>query len=558
VSKEAVVSIARLCAAVSELSSIVATLDAEALECSDALALVSAFVEGENLCAAGKALCAARAAGAGGHRRAGHADPASWLAALSGEPRGRAHDALQTASSLSDLPLLDKAVRAGQLSPTMARTVADAASKDPGSESSLLDTARTGSLRRLREEAERVKAAARSKEDDEARYEAIRKGRYLRTFTGSDGGFKGQFSLTPDAGAKVLSILQPASDFFFDEARREGRREPGEAHLADALVAVVTGEWPGTQSVGDVADAFGHAGGCVIGTGAGGVGGWDPGDTVDPSDFTDRGDIEDPLAEVDVRGAAGDSQRRDTVLAGSGWAGSGELADPTDLDRGTGGLRASPAYGLPPGPPALSEQDGGGGGVSPKSKKGRRAKPPGAVVICRVDLAALRRGEVLTGEMCEIPGVGPVPVSVARELFGDCFLKFVITSGVDIQAVLHYGRYPRAHQRTALQFRDPCCVVPGCGRTFGLQYDHTDPWSAGGATSLDNLARLCTPHHAMKTHRGYQLKGGPEHWEWVAPDSSARESGGEGEIECNRKPEREPVRKPEPRARAQAQAQART
>jgi len=174
---------------------------------------------------------------------------------------------------------------------------------------------------------------------------------------------------------------------------------------------------------------------------------------------------------------------------------------------------------------AVAAAGGNRGGGNPDDslpKRRSRSKPPGAVVICRVDTSALRRGDVQAGEMCEIPGVGPVPVSVARELFGDCFLKFVITDGVDIQAVAHYGRYPRAHQRTALQFRDPCCVVPGCGRTFGLQYDHTDPWSTGGATSLDNLARLCTPHHAMKTHRGYQLRGSPGHWEWVAPaDRSA-------------------------------------
>ena len=35
---------------------------------------------------------------------------------------------------------------------------------------------------------------------------------------------------------------------------------------------------------------------------------------------------------------------------------------------------------------------------------------PRAQVTLRVDLGALRRGAVGPGEVCEIPGVGPVPV----------------------------------------------------------------------------------------------------------------------------------------------------
>jgi hypothetical protein len=114
-----------------------------------------------------------------------------------------------------------------------------------------------------------------------------------------------------------------------------------------------------------------------------------------------------------------------------------------------------------------------------------------------------------------------VPLAVARELFGDCFLKFVISDGVDIRTVVHYGRVIPAHLKTALQFRDRCCVVPGCGRTFGLEYDHLVEFAKGGPTSLDNLARLCGPHHAMKTHKGYRLSGGPGHWVWQAPGAPA-------------------------------------
>jgi hypothetical protein len=119
-----------------------------------------------------------------------------------------------------------------------------------------------------------------------------------------------------------------------------------------------------------------------------------------------------------------------------------------------------------------------------------------------------------------------VPLSVARELFGDCFVKFVIADGIDVRTVVHYGRSIPTHLKTALQFRDRCCVVPGCGRAFGLEYDHIVEFAKGGPTTLANLCRLCRPHHALKTHKGYRISGGPGHWEWVGP---GREQGkGEG------------------------------
>jgi hypothetical protein len=501
--KEAVVSIAALAGVIEELSRLVAGLDAECLSPGDAALAVSVFVRGENLCAAGTALCAERAARGGEHRRAGHSDPSSWLAERSGGSRGAARDALETATSLSKLPGLDRAVRGGDLSPNRARVVAEAASLDGSSETGLLEVARHGSLAELRDAAEAVKATARSLQDEARRYEAIRKARHLRTFIGRDGGFKGQLSLTPDAGAKVLAVLQPASDFFFDEARREGRREHSEAYLADALVAVITGVWPAGEAgaggaeteTGDSGGAAGDSGGAAgdsgcggtIGTEAEGCGAAGEG----PADRT--GEKSDGAAAED---AGESSTPRGSVTANL------EAGEPEDT---SGTTTSRPTEG-PPGRASAAQR-----------RRRRLSGPPRATVICRVDLQALRRGTLEPGESCEIPGVGPVPLAVARELFGDCFLKFVISDGVDIRTVVHYGRVIPAHLKTALQFRDRCCVVPGCGRTFGLEYDHLVEFAKGGPTSLDNLARLCGPHHAMKTHKGYRLSGGPGHWVWQAP-----------------------------------------
>lgn len=144
---------------------------------------------------------------------------------------------------------------------------------------------------------------------------------------------------------------------------------------------------------------------------------------------------------------------------------------------------------------------------------------PGAMIHVRVDHEALLRGYTVAGECCEIPGVGPVPVAVARRLADDAILKVIVTKGVEITGVAHGGRTVPAHIRTALEYRDPICIVPGCEVRRGLQIDHRDPWSATRNTSLANLARLCRWHHYQKSHLGYRYRGGPGTWEWIPPDT---------------------------------------
>jgi hypothetical protein len=160
------------------------------------------------------------------------------------------------------------------------------------------------------------------------------------------------------------------------------------------------------------------------------------------------------------------------------------------------------------------------GASMPQEERTPPAPPPrpAATVHLRVDLAALRRGKTASGEVCEIPGVGPVPLGVARDLLGDALLDLVITDGVDVTTVCHLGRSIPAALRTALMERDRCCVVPGCDTRHGLEIDHWRvPFAEGGAASLYNLARLCGHHHYLRTHKGFQLDGGPGQWRWRAP-----------------------------------------
>ena len=97
---------------------------------------------------------------------------------------------------------------------------------------------------------------------------------------------------------------------------------------------------------------------------------------------------------------------------------------------------------------------------------------PRGMVHARADHSALVRGFVEEGEVCDIPGIGPIPVAVARELAEDGILKVILTKGVDVVAVAHGGRTIPAHVRSALETRDPKCVVPGCDVRDRLEIDH--------------------------------------------------------------------------------------
>ena len=171
------------------------------------------------------------------------------------------------------------------------------------------------------------------------------------------------------------------------------------------------------------------------------------------------------------------------------------------------------------------------GDDDPKSGRGRngagtarsRGAPetgssaPATMVHVRVDHAALVRGRVESGEICEIPGVGPIPVSVARALAADSILSVLVTNGVDVTGVAHAGRSIPASVRRALVERDPVCVVPGCGQPDDLEIDHVEPFARGGATSLENLVRLCHWHHYLKTHQGHRIERADDDWRWIVP-----------------------------------------
>jgi hypothetical protein len=137
-----------------------------------------------------------------------------------------------------------------------------------------------------------------------------------------------------------------------------------------------------------------------------------------------------------------------------------------------------------------------GPGQRPKAGGGPRVD-----LMIVVDWEALRRGVALPGERCEIPGVGPVAVEVARSYLGEAALKFIVSDAVSVASVAHMGRHRGAHLRSALATMFDSCI--DCGRSLGLEWDHVDPKAKGGPTSFENLRPRCRSCHRAKTARDF-------------------------------------------------------
>ena len=108
--------------------------------------------------------------------------------------------------------------------------------------------------------------------------------------------------------------------------------------------------------------------------------------------------------------------------------------------------------------------------------------------VFRLDVAPMLRGTVEPGEVCEIPGVGPVDVATARHFLPEALLDFVVHEGIDIKSVAHAKRKARRTQLAALLSRDYVCEVEGCDCRRFLEIDHIDPYANSGRTSIEASA----------------------------------------------------------------------
>ncbi len=176
----------------------------------------------------------------------------------------------------------------------------------------------------------------------------------------------------------------------------------------------------------------------------------------------------------------------------------------------------------------------------------------------------LKSGELVPGEVCEIPGVGPVDVNWVREQLGSAFVTAIIKRGKDILTVAHLGRHIPAELMTALLVGGRECDAEGCNHRGYLERDHVHDHAKGGPTSYKNLCWLCYRHHRLKSS-GWQLgppdpetrkrklrppparghdrapgirwRGGRRSWSRGTPRNRRRRARGPGRFPCSHRTE---------------------
>ena len=131
------------------------------------------------------------------------------------------------------------------------------------------------------------------------------------------------------------------------------------------------------------------------------------------------------------------------------------------------------------------------------------ARRPELVVLVSHEVA--RRGwtDVRDGEVCKIPGVGPISPEVAKEIARDAFLSGVFYDGKDLRHFERWSRSIPVEVLIALELGEPPefdgVRCTDCSNRFRTELDHVKPRVARGPSSHPNLKPRCWRCHQAKT-----------------------------------------------------------
>ena len=455
-----------------ELRAVVGALEPGTWAGEQARDALAAFDEVVRLAGAGRVLAAGRVDATGVWRRSGHRSASAFVADELGITRGESLGMVRTAAALPELGALDEAVRGGEISGAAAAEVAQCASEHPEATDELLAVARRSSIRRLRERCAQVHVRGEGADERQRR---IRAERSCTDGAVSDSSWELRMRHAVADGALISHALDLHQRDVFELARERGDQEGFAAYRADAALrmARLSLGMPVEVPKRRRAELEGLVGaGVAAGSSANA----------------------EPAVQAGAFAAGG------SVVPGGSSANGGSV-----VPGGSSANGGSPNGAVPTAPlfPVLT---GSGGSIR-------------KCIVVRVDHAALRRGRVEPGEVCEIVGVGPVPLGyVDAALEEDPIVKAVVMDGRDVVALATVERKLKADLRLAVRERDRVCQVPGCDTSFPVELDHEHTIADKGPDTYDNLRVLCRPHHTQRGLEGYELTGPVGQREWRDPD----------------------------------------
>lgn len=302
---------------------------------------------------------------------------ATEVAETTGTSLGRAKDVVRTGKVLGESEDLSLALQQGDISLDQAATIASAEESAPGAAAELIDVAKKESFHVLRDKARKNKLEAEQHRGLAARQRSARR---ARSHSDELGMVHVHLAWEPHIGTPIVNRAEAEAARLHKKAKKEGKTEPFERHLADAYAAMLSGS-----------------------------------------------------------------------------------------------------------------------SVKPRSKR------PELVVLVSHEVTQRGWKDIKKGEMCKIPGVGPISPEIARDIAKDAFLNGVLYDGTDLRHFKRWTRNTPVEVRTALELGEPPsfdgvrCV--DCGNSFGIQNDHVEPHVAKGPASTGNFKHRCWPCHQAKTVR---------------------------------------------------------
>ncbi|WP_341994495.1 HNH endonuclease [Microbacterium sp. LWH7-1.2] len=142
----------------------------------------------------------------------------------------------------------------------------------------------------------------------------------------------------------------------------------------------------------------------------------------------------------------------------------------------------------------------------PEAASGIRAQ-----VVVTVPVLALLDDEYAdAGDPPVVEGMGPIPLSKARELCGGDARWMRVLTHPETGIVLSVGRDsypPPAPLKRLVRWRADRCMGPGCSMPASrCEIDHQIRWADGGETCLDNTLPFCKGHHLVKDNTDWQVR----------------------------------------------------
>ena len=171
---------------------------------------------------------------AGGWADQGALSCAHWLSWRIGLELGAAREHVRVARALADLPLVDEALRRGQVSYSKVRALTRVAT--PGTEAMLLEMAQSATASQLERICRGYRRALRNVAGERPEDEAAR--RWVRERETEEGLVRIEVQLRPEEAAVVRRALEAAMQQAHEAADVSAGTQPASLRRVDALVAV--------------------------------------------------------------------------------------------------------------------------------------------------------------------------------------------------------------------------------------------------------------------------------------------------------------------------------